>query len=239
MYTFSKFGIIFAFFSTLLTAQYNDKDFSIGVNAVYTTSAKIYLSPNSSDNFIRNFSFPLADIFSQALDVRYKFLENLIVGLNLEYMDKTESGSHITFLTPGSQTVSVDVEDGFRFVPVELNLYYILPFSTEHFKFLLGGGMGYYWGEHIRKAGNVEISNIERKIAYGIQVSVSMEYVIFEYLIARSEMKFRDPQFTVKSEYSSDRFIYNGEIIRPPHESFDSKINIDGVTFVLGAAFLF
>ena len=52
-------------------------------------------------------------------------------------------------------------------------------------------------------------------------------------------MKFRDPQFTVKSKYSTEQFIYNGEILRPPHESFDSKINIDGVTFVLGAAFLF
>lgn len=238
MAALTKFGIIFALFTSLLNAQYSEKKMSIGFSAVYTTSAKIYLSPNSSDAFVRNFSFPLSDIVNTALDARYRIMENLLVGLNIEYMDKTSPGSSVTFLSTNNSTKSVEVEDGFRLIPVELSLYYILPFSTERFKFLLGGGAGYYWGEHLRKIGVAEVSNIERKIAYGIQVSVSMEYLIFDYLAVRGEMKFRDPQFSVKSKYSSGQILYNGEIVKPPHESFNSKINVDGVTFIVGAAFL-
>ncbi len=52
-------------------------------------------------------------------------------------------------------------------------------------------------------------------------------------------MKFRDPQFTVKSKYSKKEVNYNGNIIRIAQDTFDSKINVDGVTFILGLAFHF
>lgn len=237
MKLFYKTGFLLIFISISCFGQYNGKRFSIGINGVYTTSAKIYLSPNSSDNIVRNFSFPVDDIFNPAIEIRYKLMENLFAGLNVDYMSKTSGGSRITYLTSSNSTISVDVEDGFKLIPIELSLIYVLPFSTERFKFLLGGGAGYYVGEHIRKVGNTNVSNIERKTAYGIQVSLSMDYLVYDSFIFKAEMKFRDPQFTVKSEYSNDRIIYNGQFIRPPNKSFSSKINVDGVTFIVGAAY--
>ncbi|QQS37112.1 MAG: hypothetical protein IPM56_03925 [Ignavibacteriales bacterium] len=210
---------------------------SLGLNGVYTTTAKIYLSPNSSDNVIRNFSFPLSDIFNPAVEARYRIMENLLIGLNIDYMYKVASGSKLTFLASDNSTLSVDAEDGFRFMPVELSLTYVLPFSTDKFKFLLGGGGGYYWGEHIRKISGSGVSNTERKIAYGIHVAISMDYLVYNDFIIKSEMKFRDPQFTVKSKYNDTRILYNGQFVRPPNESFNSKINVDGVTFIVGVAY--
>jgi hypothetical protein len=66
-----------------------------------------------------------------------------------------------------------------------------------------------------------------------------MDYVINNFMAVRTEMKFRDPQFTVKNRYTKKFANYHGEVFRIPQEFFDSKINVDGVTFILGAVFLF
>ena len=223
--------------STNAFAQFN-KTFGVSVNAVYNTSASIYLSPNSSDVILRNNSFLIENIFNPAVDFRYKMSESIVVGFNTEYMTSTSIGPNLTVFL-GNSTVTIDVEDGFRLIPLELSAYYLLPFSTERFKFLMGGGMGFYIGSHIRKFVDVEVSNAERKTAYGIHVSISMDYLIKDFISVRSEMKFRDPQFTVKSKYSKKEVNYNGNVIRLAQDSFDSKINVDGVTFILGIAFHF
>lgn len=218
-------------------AQFNGT-FGISVNGVYNTSARIYLSPYSSDIILRNNSFIIENIFNPSVDFRYKLSETIIVGFNTEYMRTTSTGPNLTVFL-GNSTATVNVEDGFQLIPLELSAYYLLPFSTERFKFLMGGGMGYYIGSHIRKFGDVEVSNAERKAAYGIHVSISMDYLIKEFISVRSEMKFRDPQFTVKSKYSKKEVNYNAHVIRLAQDSFDSKINVDGVTFILGLAFHF
>ena len=215
--------------------QFN-KTFGVSINSVYNTSARIYLSPNSSDIILRNNSSLIEDIFDPSIDFRYRLSESIIIGFNTEYMTATSVGPNLTVFL-GNSTVTINVEDGFQLIPLEFSGYYILPFSTEQFKFLMGGGVGYYIGSHIRKFGDVEVSNAERKAAYGIHVSISMDYLIRDFISVRGEMKFRDPQFTVKSKYSKRDVNYNGNIIRLAQDSFDSKINVDGVSFVLGLAF--
>ncbi len=66
----------------------------------------------------------------------------------------------------------------------------------------MGGGLGYYYGSMIRKFGDAEVSNVERNSAYGIQVAVDMNYLWRENIAFKFEMKFRDPQFTVRSRYN-------------------------------------
>jgi len=230
-------AIIVIIFSTNAFAQFN-KTFGISVNAVYNTSASIYLSPNSSDIILRNNSFLIENIFNPSIDFRYKLSESIILGFNTEYMTSSSIGPNLTVFL-GNSTVTINVEDGFSLIPLELSAYYLLPFSTERFKFLMGGGIGYYIGSHVRKFGDVEVSNAERKAAYGFHVNISMDYLIKDFISVRGEMKFRDPQFTVKSKYSKKEVNYNGSIIRLAQDTFDSKINVDGVTFILGLAFYF
>lgn len=229
--------IIILGFSLNTMAQFN-KTFGISVNAVYSTSASIYLSPNSSDVFLRNNSFLIEDIFNPSIDFRYRVSESILLGFSTEYMISSATGPNLTVFI-GNNTVTIDVEDGFKLIPLELSAYYFLPFSTEHFKFLMGGGIGYYLGSHVRRFGDVEVSNLERKAAYGVHVSISMDYLIKDFVSVRGEMKFRDPQFSVKSKYSKKEVNYDGRLIILVKDSFDSKINVDGVTFILGLAFHF
>ena len=216
--------------------QFNENNFGISVNLVYTTSAEIFLNPNSSDPVVRNQAYTLEDIFNPSLDVRYRLSEYFILGLNLEYINKTAEAPNLTAFI-GSQLIVLNVEDGFRVIPFELTAHYFFPFSTENFKFLMGGGIGYYRGEFIRKFSDVDLAVLQRKIALGIHVSASIDYMLINNLSFRFEMKFRDPQYEVKSEYTKSEVIYQGETITLPDDAFETKVNIDGLTFILGIVY--
>jgi hypothetical protein len=218
--------------------QYNGNDFSIGAYGFYTTSASIFLNPNASDIVLRNSSFDVEDIFNLGTDIRYRVSEPLILALGVEYMNITETAPNLNVFLGGS-IVTIDVEDGFKLIPIEITAYYLLPFSTQGFKFLMGGGLGYYNGEFIRKVGQVEVTSVQEETSIGIHVSVSMDYTPISNIAVRFQMKFRDPQFTVTSHYNQTEVEYGGNIITLPEESFDTKINVNGLTFMLGAAFQF
>jgi hypothetical protein len=66
-----------------------------------------------------------------------------------------------------------------------------------------------------------------------------MDYMPLEFFSIRFEMKFRDPQYNVTSKYNKTTVIYQGEEIHLPDDAFETKINVDGVTFSLGCVFHF
>ena len=218
--------------------QYNGNDFSIGAYGFYTSSASVFLNPNASDIVLRNSSFDIEDIFNPGIDIRFRVSEPLILGLSVEYMNITETAPNLNVFLGGS-IVTINVEDGFQLIPIEFTAYYLLPFSTDGFKFLMGGGLGYYNGDFIRTVGDAEVTSIQENTAIGIHVSVSMDYIPINNIAVRFQMKFRDPQFTVNSHYNQTEVEYEGNIIILPEESFNTKINVDGITFMLGAAFQF
>jgi len=233
-----KVALLLLLLPIFLNAQFKNKDWDLAFSTVYTTSAKIYLNPKSSDAFLRNNSFPIQGIVSWQVELMYKLDDNILFGLCTEYMYTTSSGNNLTAFS-GNNTVSVLVQDGFQLIPVELSAYYILPFSTERFKFLMGGGIGLYIGEHIREFGDAQATNVSDPIAYGIHVILTMDYQISGLVSARAEMKFRDPEFNVSSKYDKTDVNYNGSVIHLGNQTFDSKINVDGISFIFGAAFHF
>jgi len=231
-------SIAIIIFAAPLYSQFHENDFGISINAVYTTSADIFLNPNSSDIVIRNKPFLVEDILNPSLDIRYKFNEWFVLGLNLEYMQNCALGPNLTVFL-GNRIVVFEVEDGFRVIPIELTAHYLVPFSTEQFIFMMGGGMGYYRGEFTRKFSDVDLSVEKREVAIGIHVSASMDYMPLDFFSIRFEMKFRDPQYNVTSKYSKTSVIYQGDEIQLSDEAFETKVNVDGVTFILGGVFHF
>ncbi len=233
-----KILIIIFLVNVIASAQYNGNRFAVGADFIYTTSSKVYLYPNSSDLTLRNKAFPIDDIINPGINFRFRINDDIFLGLNVEYMTKTISAKNLTVFSDNN-TLSIFVEDGFILVPVELSIYYVLPFSTGQWKFLMGGGGGYYYGEQIRKFGDEIVNSSPQNIAYGIQVSISTEFLVTKDLGFHAAMKFRDPQFTVTNDYTKSRVIYNGMIITLAQKSFESKINVDGVTFLMGTSFAF
>lgn len=233
MFKIFLIAILPILFSAESFTQFSSGNVGIAVNAVYTTSAEIYLNPNSSNSEVRNKSFTLENIWNPGIDIRYRFTNEFILGLNLEYVKKTAYAPNLTAFI-GNQVFVFEVEDGLDVIPIELTAHYYFPFSTEDFKFMMGGGLGYYIGEFVRKFQGIDLEITQRKFALGFHVSASMDYIIFENLSARFEMKFRNPQYTVASKYSKTEVTYQGNIIQLPDNAFDTKVDIDGLTFIFG-----
>ncbi len=230
--------ILLVIFSSFTFAQYNGSRFSVFLGMDYITSAQIFLNPNSSDIILKNKSFEIDNLYSPVIDFRYRLNDDLIIGLSSEYISKSQQGRNL-IVREGSQEIRLNVEDGVEFIPIELSLYYYLPFSTEQFKFAMGMGVGYQFGKQTRKFGDTEIETINRKNSVGILVSVGMEYLITDQIGARFNMKFRDPEIDLNNKYKSSVINYNGTQVQLSSNTFDSKINLDGISFIIGMTFQF
>ncbi|BDQ02654.1 hypothetical protein [Ignavibacterium sp.] len=233
-----KIFLVLIFGAGSAFSQYQNHDYSISVGSVYITSAQLFLNPNSSDIFLRNQSFELKDIISPGIELRYKISDAVVIGLSTEYGRKSQRGNLLTVLA-GSQIIQLESEDGFTFIPIELSVYNILPFSTESFKFNMAGGIGFYYATHTRKFGDTDISNLETKPVLGIQVSTGMEYLVKENIGIRLQLKFRAPEVKVKSKYNSTTVNYNGNTITILQDTFDSKVGVNGAVFMLGVSYSF
>jgi outer membrane protein W len=216
--------------------QYGGKNYSLLLGMDYITSAQIYLNPNSSDIVLRNNSFEITNLISPLIDFRYKVNDDVILGISSEYISKSQKANNL-IVREGSQEIPLEVEDGVQFIPIELSVYYFLPFSTDQFKFTMGGGTGYYFGKQTRKFGDTQIKNLSSKTSLAILVSVGMEYLFTESLGVRLDMKFRSPEISLTNQYLSNTVDYNGTQIKLLTDRFDSKINLDGISFIFGISY--
>ena len=77
------------------------------------------------------------------------------------------------------------------------------------------------------------------ELGYGIQVSLGMDYLVYNFVSVRGEMRFRDPSFENRSKYNKDLVTYEGRTYQLTNKEVDSEININGITFRIGAVFHF
>ena len=230
--------LITSVFAGFSICQNSDNKSSLLVGLDYNTTAQIFLNPNSSVIILRNQALEIADIFSPISDFRYSFNDELLFGLSSEYISKSAKGFNQT-IVEGSQVRQIEVEDGFKFIPIEFSVYYLMPFSSDQFIFTMGGGLGYYFAEHARVLGDTEIENTKNNSSIGLLVSVGMEYLIIDNLGIRLDLKFRDPENKISYRYTDSTATYRGRLLQIPQSTYNSKLNLNGISFVLGVAFHF
>jgi len=195
-------------------AQYDQgvSRLSILVNGSYTTSAKLFPSPDAPDEDARSQYLALNGIFGIGASVQYHLPGyNVTFGVSAEYMEKIAENSPLSHL-----------REGFRFSPIELTTYLQIPIRNERIRLFMGGGVGFYFGWRIY--GQSESIPVSK--AYGIHVVGGMDYFLTEHFFLRGEMKFRDPQFDTTNRSP-------GYGAYPIH----GRINIDGITFNLYGGF--
>lgn len=225
--------MLFVLSTVPLQAQYGGHAVGLSFNYNFTTSSKLFLYPNAEDPILKEQFVPIDNINSYAIELRVGISENFVLGLSGEYMTAVNNDSRFVLGGPTGSIVT-SIQDGFEVYPVELSAYYIMPFSTEDFHFYIGGGFGLYYGNHIRNFGDADVTTIRQNIGYGIQVSTGMDYLITDFFSVRGELKFRDPQFDMQSKYNKTEVIINGRLYEINNAIFDSKVNINGITFGLG-----
>ena len=229
-----KLFLILVFVSAKITAQYNGNDFFVSVNYIYTTTSKLYLQPYSSDPVLRGSHDDLDGIDSYSAEFGYRIYREIVVAFSVEHMEKTYTNNNMAL-----GGIRVNMKDGYKVLMFAFSVYYTLPFSTEYFKFFMGGGGGFYFGDQVRKLGDVTASTVTRKVGYGIQVAVGMDYLLTSQFAVRGQMRFRDPEFEMKSKYTNNIVNYGDRTFLLSTNTFNSKVNVDGMSFVIGMVFQF
>lgn len=219
-------------------AQFNNYRFGFSISYNYSTSARLYPYPNSANQIFRDENIQLDGFYSISTEFLYRINKSLIIAAGTEYIKHTNDLRVFT-ISDNSGVYRLTAKEGFELIPFDLSVYYFLPFSTDSFKFFMGGGIAFYYANHVREFADVKAENISRDFSYGIQAAIGMDYMILDFLSARLKMKFRDPDFKLESKYNKDSVIIEGKEYQLPLYNFDSRFNLDGVAFSLGLVFHF
>ncbi len=211
---------------------------TLGVRVSYTTTSKLFFSLDANDEALRDRFFSMDDVVGVGVELRRQFIdENLQFGVNVEYIQRIETGFGIVQV--GGQQMKIPVKDGYRLIPVELTGFFTIPVSNEIFKFYMGGGVGFYFGKRIHSVVDVEAETIKRSVGFGIQVLSGLDFFLTPAFAIRGEMKFRDPQIELTSQFPVAEIQYQGTRIQLSQQPFKSKVNLDGISFSIGAAVSF
>lgn len=231
---FPKILFLLFIFAFQIAFSQDESVFNFSVNLNYTTTSKLFPQPFSSDQYIRTKYDELNNAYSYSAELRYKISEEIFAGIGAEYLKKTFTNRNLNL-----GGIRAETKEGYTFIPIELTIYYVLPFSSEYFKFFMGGGGGLYLGKFIREFGDITTNSKLNKNSFGIHVVIGMEYVFWENLSIRGQMRFRDPEIELKNNYASNLVTYNGTTYLISTQDYFTKVNIDGITFVIGIVYSF
>ncbi len=206
---------------------------SVAFKGSYTTSARFLYNVDKPDQFLDSKYF--SSIFGFGGSVRANFDGDFAVGISTGKIKFAES-SIVQYIIGGDQ-VLVPVNEGFVLYPVELSGYFFLPFSTDHFRVYLGGGVGAYFGERNYSIGAESMHAENSPSGFGIHVLTGVEFAIFPKVMLQSELKFRDPQFDSVNKFQHASTIVNGTVIPLSTSPETTRVNVNGITYTLSIAY--
>ena len=234
---FCVLAVLFVLSSDLPAAE-RSKKYSFVLMGTYTSSSKLFPTPDAVLESARNLSLEFDDAFGLGFEIRRQLGgENIEVGLGAEFLSTSKTG--LAAIPGGSPRTQLPVTDGFRFIPVELSGYFIIPFSSETVKFFMGGGVGFYYGDRIYHVVNRVAQTVENQVAFGIHVLTGLDYFVTRGISLRGELKFRDPQFNMTSKFTDTDVEVDGRTYRLSQQPFTSKVNLDGLVVTVGIALNF
>ncbi len=229
---------VLLFLSTNLLAAERGGKFSFALKGTYTSSSKLFPTPDAVQESARNHSLEFNDAFGLGFEIRHQLGgENIEVGIGVEFLSTSKTG--LATISGGPSRVQLPVMDGFRFIPVELSGYFIIPLNSESVKFFMGGGVGFYYGDRVYRVVNRTAQRVENQVAFGIHVLTGLDYFVTRGFSVRGELKFRDPQFDMTSKFTDSDVEYAGRTYRLSQQPFTSKVNLDGLVINVGIALNF
>ncbi len=212
--------------------------FSITPFVSYTSSATIQLDPYSASSFERTITSEVSGGYGYGIAFTKRFFsQDLAIGIAVEYLKiEDQEGSQI--YDNGIARIRARIKEVITVVPVELAGYFDLPNFTSDLNIFIGGGIGAYFGDRKRTIINLESQTVSKEPGYGLVVMCGMGYGISENFSGVFEMRFRQGEFRVKSNYSAS-FITAGGNSFEIDRDLDSKVFIDGLKLSFGLSYRF
>ena len=217
----------------------NSENFQISVLGNFVSSATIELNPFSNNSIDKFASEDINGGYGFGFSIKKRlFSENFYISLSTEYIKLNDDQNSEYLYYNDTNFLKVRVYETIWMVPVELSVLFDIPSISDELKIYLGGGIGVYFGDRIRRIINFETETISRTPKLNLQVLCGMEYRLTKYLSAILQVNFRTAQFNVQSRYPADRFTYQGYDYLFAKD-INSKIYIDGLKVCLGLGYNF
>jgi hypothetical protein len=209
------------------------KPFILLLKGNLTSESQIYVNPGSANPIARTQTVSFQNLYGFGAEIRYHFSGSRIaLGLGAEYLD-ARNNDPIRVASRGA----IPTSDGYTVIPVELTGYFIIPASGQTLKISMGGGIGGYFGRRSYSIAGTEALLVDTKPGFGIHVLGGASYFFTERLSLTAEMKFRDVKFESTNRFDVTRIEYQGSFITVNPAPFESRVQTDGIVFVLGVGF--
>lgn len=204
----------------------------------YVSSATIQLAPYSSDLIERNSSLDVSGGYGYGFSIRTKILRNdLFLGISAEFI-KIQDNDAVLTLEGDTSFARIKLSETITAYPVELTAYFNVPSFQQNLNIYLGGGIGMYMGDRIRKIQNFQSETISKSFGLSLVVLSGIEYYFENNFMSFMELRFRDGEYDVKSKFPLSSINVNGATYSLGKE-MNSKIFLDGLKISFGLGYRF
>ena len=200
---------------------------SLTIRGTLVTSSMVFDKPDAPVEQDRDHFNFVDNLLGVGIEYRLTLPgEDFYLTLSTEYCSKTNQNF--------SDVLKAPVEQGIRFVPLELGADGVIPLSGDNFAMTMGGGLGLYYVQRIYGIGGVRSVTQKAPIGFGIHIESGFEYRFLNAFRFRTELRFRDPEVINENRFDQDVITYKNTQI--PVKNFNdslgkSKIDVHGVAF--------
>lgn len=219
--------------SFLQSQQLNARS-SFMVRSTIVTSSRVFDNPDAEDIVDRDHYDFVDNLLGGGLEYRLEFPDqNILFTLSAEYTSRILSQTR-PFLTSINQLIQVPVQQGVRFIPLEIGVETNIPLIENELRLTMGGGFGVYYADRVYELNGVSLKSETLPIGYGIHVESGFDYRVYQNVGLRWEVRFRDPEVINQSNFGTDFITVDNNRIPVDNISPKTKINVHGVSFTLG-----
>ncbi len=216
-----------------LFGQHPPWTLTAGVRGSYTTSSKLFPTPDAASPSVRATSTLYEHIYGCGIEVRLKPPhEGYFVALVADYLLQREHRTQIVRSALG--TISVPATEGFEAVPVELSGNIYIPLGSRTVRLLMGGGAGVTVLRRILSVGGIAASSQRTSLSVGIHVRTAVEYRLERGISLVGELRLRDPEAETVNRFEAVAGEYSGVRFELPSSDIRGRVNLDGMNFSLG-----
>jgi hypothetical protein len=201
------------------------------------TSSRVFNNPEAVDIVDRDHYDFVDNLLGGGIEYRLEFPEqNVFVSISAEYVSRVRSQQE-PFLTTGNNLVQLAVEQGVRFIPVEIGVGTNVPVSKDILNLTMGGGFGVYYADRVFGIDKTMMRAVTPPVGYGIHIEMGFVYRAFKDFGLTWEMRFRDPEVTNESRFDTQFINVNNDRVSVQNIPPKSKVNIHGVSFSVGLTY--
>ena len=206
---------------------------SLMFRGTIVTSSRVFDNPDAPVGEDRDHFDFVDNLLGGGLEYRLIFpQQDLFLSLSVEYLARITSSAQSVLVNNVVQ--QLPIEQGVRFIPVELGVNTSVPIIGDDGTLVMGGGFGAYYADRVFGIAGVRMKSKNLPVGYGLHIESGFEYRISERVALSWEMRFRDPEVINESEFGTSVINVGSYQVSVDNIPPKTKVNVHGVSFTLG-----